>query len=159
MNTTRARGFTLIELMITLAIVGVLAGMAFPVRELMVKREKERELRVALREIRTALDSYKKAAEEGKLAKSADASGYPESLEQLESGVQDASTPDRRMLYFLRRIPRDPFNADMTLSAAATWGKRSYASSPDSPQEGRDVFDVHSLSKGKGLNGLPYRNW
>jgi len=97
-----ARGFTLIELVITVAIVALLASVALPVSELAVQRTKEQEL---------------------------------------------------------RRIPRDPFNADPTLSAAATWGKRSYASPPDDPKEGDDVFDVFSLAQGKGINGQPYRDW
>ena len=87
-------GFTLVELMITLAIIALLATMVYPVRELSVKRERERELRSALREIRVALDAYHKATEEGRVQKPADASGYPESLEALESGIQDASSPD-----------------------------------------------------------------
>lgn len=154
-----AGGFTLVELMITLAIIALLATMVYPVRELTLKRERERELRSALREIRTALDAYHKAAEEGRVQKAADASGYPESLEALEAGIEDASSPDKRRIYFLRRLPRDPMHPSPTVPAAATWGKRSYASSHDSPQEGRDVFDVYSLSRDKGLNGVPYRNW
>ncbi|MFN3717093.1 MAG: hypothetical protein ACK4R8_10260, partial [Thiobacillus sp.] len=62
-------------------------------------------------------------------------------------------------LYFLRRLPRDPFYPDASVPAAETWGLRSYASPPDAPVPGRDVFDVHSLSTAKGLNGLPYREW
>ena len=159
MQLRRQTGFTLVELMITLAIIGILATMAYPMREIVMKRERERELRIALREIRLALDAYKQAGDEGKLAKTADASGYPENLDALESGIEDASSADKRRIYFLRRIPRDPMNPDTTLSPAATWGKRSYASSHDSPQEGRDVFDVYSLSREKGLNGVAYRNW
>ncbi len=159
MPLRRQTGFTLVELMITLAIIGILATMAYPMREIVMKRERERELRIALREIRLALDAYKQAGDEGKLAKTADASGYPENLDALESGIEDASSADKRRIYFLRRIPRDPMNPDTTLSPAATWGKRSYASSHDAPQEGRDVFDVYSLSREKGLNGVAYRNW
>ena len=159
MQLRRQTGFTLVELMITLAIIGILATMAYPMREIVMKRERERELRIALREIRLALDAYKQAGDEGKLAKTADASGYPENLDALESGIEDASSPDKRRIYFLRRIPRDPMNADTTLSPAATWGKRSYSSAHDAPQEGRDVFDVYSLSRDKGLNGVAYRNW
>ena len=156
---TRLRGFTLVELMITVAIVGVLVVMAVPVKEMLVKRQNERDLRSALREIRGALDAYKRAAEEGKLKVSVGDSGYPKSLEDLAAGVENASSPDRQRIYFLRRIPRDPMNSDPNLGAAQTWGKRSYSSSADDPREGEDVYDVYSLSKGKDLRGVPYREW
>ena len=154
-----ARGFTLIELVITVAIVALLASVALPVSELAVQRTKEQELRRTLRQIRDAIDMYKQASDEGRIRKSIGDSGYPKKLEDLAEGVDDQKSPKKEKIYFLRRVPRDPFNADPTLSAAATWGKRSYASPPDDPKEGDDVFDVFSLAQGKGINGQPYRDW
>lgn len=153
------RGFTLIELIITVAIVGLLASVALPLAELTVQRDKEHELRHALREIRTALDAYKQAVADGRVARALNDTGYPPSLSVLTQGVPDASTPDKKMIYFLRRIPRDPLFNDPTRSNEESWGKRSYASSADAPEEGSDVFDVYSLSAAVGLNGVPYREW
>ena len=154
-----AQGFTLIELVITVAIVALLASVALPVSELAVQRTKEQELRRTLRQIREAIDLHKQASDEGRIRKSIGDSGYPKKLEDLAEGVDDQKSPKKEKIYFLRRVPRDPFNADPTLSAAATWGKRSYASPPDDPKEGDDVFDVFSLAQGKGINGQPYRDW
>lgn len=154
-----ASGFTLIEMVITVAIVALLATAAFPMTDLAVQRTRERELQRSLREIRNAIDAYKQASDEGRITKSVDESGYPRKLEDLVNGVDDSKSPKRRKIYFLRRIPRDPFNADTTLAPAATWGKRSYASPPDDPREGDDVYDVYSLADGKGIDGRPYREW
>jgi general secretion pathway protein G len=154
------RGFTLIELVITVAIVGLLASVALPLSELAVQRNKEHELRLALREIRTALDGYKLATSEGRVARSLGDSGYPPSLKVLVNGVPDVTSPDKKkIIYFLRHIPRDPMFEDATMMDEETWGKRSYASSADAPEEGDDVFDVYSKSEVVGLNGIPYRNW
>lgn len=152
------RGFTLIELIITVAIVAILASAALPLTQIAVQRGKEQELRTALRQIREAIDAYKQAADEGRVARAADASGYPPSLDALVLGVDDAKLPVRKSIYFLRRLPRDPFSPD-NLPAAETWGKRSYESPPDNPREGKDVFDIYSLAEGKGLNGIAYRQW
>jgi general secretion pathway protein G len=159
MIVKHGRGFTLIELVITVAIVGILAMTAMPLIEMNVKRQKESELRAALRDIRSALDAYRSAYEEGKFEKKVDDSGYPHHLEDLAKGVENIKDPNKAKLYFLRRLPRDPFSDDPTKLAEQTWGKRSYASPPDAPLEGADVFDVYSLSKGVGLNGTPYREW
>ncbi len=153
------RGFTLVELMITVAIAGVLVAMAVPVKEIVVKRQNERELRSALREIRGALDAHKRAADEGRLQVAVGESGYPRGIEDLVRGIDNPAAPGREKIYFLRRLPRDPFSRDESLAAAQTWGKRSYASPPDDPKEGADVYDVYSLSKEKGLNGVLYRDW
>ncbi len=154
-----SRGFTLIELVVTVAIVGILASIAVPLAEVNMRRAKEQELRSALRSIRNALDAYKQATEDGRILRQADGSGYPRSLEELDGGVADAKSPNQSKIYFLRRLPRDPFATDATATAAETWGKRSYASPPDAPQEGADVYDVYSLSSLSGLNGTAYREW
>ena len=155
----RTRGFTLIELVITVAIVAVLASVALPLNELVVQRAKEQDLRRALRELREAIDARKQASDEGRILKNIGESGYPRTLEELVEGVDDLRSPKKERLYFLRRIPRDPFALDPGLAPADTWGKRSYASPPDDPKEGEDVFDVFSLAGGKGINGRPYREW
>ncbi|MDR1367334.1 MAG: type II secretion system GspH family protein [Candidatus Accumulibacter sp.] len=156
---TKNRGFTFIELMMTLAIMGVLALVSVPMVELSIQREKEKELRAALIQIREALDAYKRATEQGQIAWRAGESGYPKRLGVLVEGVPDMKSPKRQKIYFLRRFPRDPMNPDADLKPEETWGKRSYRSPPDKPEEGEDVFDVFSLSDAAGLNGAPYREW
>lgn len=155
----RQAAFTLIELIVTVVIVGVLASVAFPLAEVTMKRSKEQELRSALRQIREGLDAYKQAGDEGRIVRRAGESGYPRSLEALVEGVEDAKSPLRSKIYFLRRIPRDPLATDVTIPPSKMWGKRSYASPADHPREGDDVFDVYSLAPGTGLNGIAYRDW
>ncbi|MEP6605190.1 MAG: type II secretion system protein [Nitrosospira sp.] len=158
-STPHNHGFTLVELMIVVAIMGVLASSAMPLYELNAQREKEKELRVALRQIREALDAYKRAVGDGRIARKADESEYPRKLEDLVVGIPDAKDPEKRKIYFLRRLPRDPMSADPALSDAGTWGKRAYESPPDNPQEGDDVFDVYTRSQQIGLNGIAYDKW
>ena len=148
----KAHGFTLVELLIVVAIMALLASIAAPLAELSYQRGKEQELRTALREIREAIDAYKRAADDGKIEKSADSSGYPPSLKTLVEGVPDKSTPEKSTLYFLRRIPRDPISGE-------DWGVRAYASPANDPQPGKDVYDVYSKSEEIGLNKVPYKEW
>ena len=154
-----ARGFTLIELVVTIAILGLLATVAVPFAQLVQQRQKEAELRDGLKQIRNAIDAYKQAVVEKRIQRPADSTGYPPDLDVLWQGVPDATKPDDSKIYFLRRLPRDPFFPDAAAAPAATWGKRSYASPPDEPQEGDDVYDVYSLSEKTGLNGVRYREW
>jgi general secretion pathway protein G len=155
----RIRGFTLIELVITLAIIGLLTTAAMPLAKLVAQREKEAELRAALRDIRSALDAYRTAAQSGHIKLELGATGYPPDLKSLYAGVEDQSSEKNVDLYFLRRLPRDPFFPDGSVAAEDTWELRSYQSPPDDPQPGEDVYDVYSLAPGTGLNGVPYRNW
>lgn len=158
----RGHGFSYIEILVTVAILALLATAAVPAVELMVTRQKEARLRHELRVIREALDAYKKASDEGRVPKEAGASGYPRRLEDLVSGVEDAKDPQRRRIYFLRRLPSDPMfvmSDEAAVTASQTWGKRSYDSPPDQPREGEDVYDVYSMNSTKGLNGIPYNQW
>jgi general secretion pathway protein G len=153
------RGFTLVELMVSLAIVVLLASLVTPMVITAIKREKEQELRTALRQIRQAIDDYRQAGDEGRIVRLPGQTGYPRSLAALVTGAPDALDAQGRRLYFLRRVPRDPFFADDRVPAEDTWSKRSYASAPDQPEPGADVYDVQSRSEGTGLNGVPYRQW
>lgn len=153
------RGFTLVELLVTLSIMAVLALAATPLLQVAVQRDKERELRLALVQVREGLDAYKRAAEQGRIVVKLGDSGYPKSLEELEKGVPDQRSLNKQNLYFLRRLPRDPMASDASVKAEDTWGLRSYASPPDEPASGADVFDVYSKSEKIGLNGVPYAKW
>jgi len=155
----KLKGFTLIELVITVAIIGVLASVALPLNELIVQRAKEADLRRSLREIRDALDVYRQASDESRIIPRPSQSGYPKRLEDLVTGVEDAKDPKKARIYFLRRLPRDPFATDPALADADTWGKRSYDSPPDDPRDGDDVFDVFTRSTLVGLNGRPLKEW
>lgn len=153
-------GFSLIELVITLAVLGVLASMTIPLAEHAHRRIKEAELRDSLKEIRKAIDAYKSAYDEGKILNAPELSGYPPNLEILVEGVPNQRDGQRKKIYFLRRIPVDPFEKNNGAQAALySWGLRSYASEANDPRAGSDVFDVYSQSDEIGLNGVPYKKW
>ncbi len=152
------KGYTLIEMLVVVAIVGILAVGAMPFVRYGEVRVKERELRSALREIRGAIDAYHKGVLEGRIARKVDTPGYPPDLETLVKGVDDLKSPQKRKIYFLRRIPADPFNPNPASSKDA-WGIRSYDSPAEDPRAGDDVYDVYSQGKGRGSNGVPYRDW
>jgi general secretion pathway protein G len=146
------------ELVVTLALLALLATLAMPLSELEVQREREAGLRSALHDIRDAIDGYKAAADKGLIQRKVGDSGYPPSLRVLVEGVTNQRKPTGDKLYFLRRVPRDPF-APAELGADDNWDLRSYSSSAESPNPGDDVYDVHSRATGAGLNGLPYQRW
>ncbi|MBI2956850.1 MAG: type II secretion system protein [Acidobacteria bacterium] len=149
----RERGLTLLELVVATAILMVLATMALPLARVKIKSDKEIELRRALREMRTAIDRYKDAADRSLIAVKADTEGYPPDLETLVEGVQLAGKPDRRVR-FLRRIPTDP------MTNSTEWGLRCVQDEPDSRFWcGDDVFDVYSRSSGTALDGTRYNEW
>ncbi len=154
----RVRGFTLMELVVTLALLGVLAAMAAPLAELTVRRHREQALRQALLDIRAGLDRYKVATERGLIAQRVGDSGYPPSLAVLVDGVPNQRSAKGELLYFLRRLPRDPF-APPQLPAVQSWGLRSYQSPAQAPMAGNDVFDVYSRANGKALDGSNYAEW
>jgi general secretion pathway protein G len=153
------RGFTLVEMVMTVAIVGVLASAAMPLASLVSQRSKEQDLRQSLLQIREAIDAYRRDFDAGRIAKGTTDSGYPKSLKDLTEGVLDQTSQKKKRLIYLRRLPRDPLVTDPSVSAAETWGLRSYDSPPEEPSPGNDVFDVYSLNKGVGLNGIPYSKW
>ena len=152
-------GFTLIEMMIVIAIIGVLVSVAAPFAQIAEQRVRENDLRRALRELRQGIDAYKQAVDEGRVQRATQDSGYPKTLDVLVDGVEDLKSPNRKKIYFMRRIPRDPMDLNQLLAPAQTWETRSYASPPEEPKEGDDVFDIHSKSTRLGLNQIPYKAW
>jgi general secretion pathway protein G len=154
-----ARGYTLIELLVVLGVLGLLASMAMPLAEMTVQRERERELKRALWEIRDAIDAYKKSRDVGAIPNSSGAPSYPATLQTLLQPIPDARDGHRgETLRFLRSVPRDPF-ADPSLPADKSWGLRSFLSDAEDPRPGADVYDIYSQSPKLGLNGVPLRQW
>ena len=149
------RGLTLVELIVAFTIMMLLTAMAVPMAKMRVRREKERELRYALREIRTAIDKFKDASDLQQVGETAKVGteGYPESLEQLVEGVKAPGAGDKK-IRFLRRIPKDP------LTNSTDWGKRSMQDDPKSTSwGGQNVFDVYTKSQEKAADGTPYSEW
>lgn len=144
------------ELVVTLALLGLMAMLAQPLAELNHQREREQRLRQSLREIRVAIDRYKTAHEQGLIERKAGDSGYPPDLQTLVDGVPNVKSPRRERLFFLRKLPRDPMLGD---GEGGAWGLRSYASTADAPSAGSDVFDIYSRAAGQGLDGVAYREW
>lgn len=152
-------GFTMIELLAVMAILGVLAAAVLPLGETLLVAHKERELKVALKEIRGALDDYRRTFGSDPTTTEVGSSGFPPDLQSLVQGVPDTRAHrSGHRLYFLRAIPRDPF-ADPALPPEKTWQLRSYASPAERPEAGTDVYDVHSTSSAKALDGSLYASW
>lgn len=159
---TRCRGFTLIEMVVVLAIVAILAMAAQPLHELALRRTQEAALRLALRELRNAIDEHRNAVQGKRIAAGEKGSPYPPTLLSLVQGIpaldEQGQPSATQRVYLLRRLPRDPF-ADPQLPAHLSWGLRASTSPPDAPQAGDDVFDVHSRSPLVALDGSQHADW
>lgn len=153
------RGFTLIEMMISLALLATLASAAIPIYQRQEQQLNEEELRVALRDIRSAIDRYGQLVEEGIIEKDADMSNWPASLDLLVDGVVNKKSPNKEKIYLLRRIPRDPFCDCDGRKNTETWRVRASTQAPGETTGGKDVWDVSSTSSQPGLNGIPYAQW
>jgi general secretion pathway protein G len=154
-------GFTLVEMLVTLALVGIAASVVLPLASVIDTRAKESELRRDLRTIRQALDNYKTAADAGVIDKATGASGYPASLDVLVTGVPRSAAMgfSAKPMMFLRSIPRDPFALDKDIPAASTWNIRSYGAKPGDFSGGADVFNIASKSDKTALDGSRYSDW
>jgi general secretion pathway protein G len=154
---SQRRGFSFIELLVVTTIILVLAGAVMPLARITIQRQREIELRRALREVRTAIDKYKDAVDQGQIGGTDNqlgSEGYPPDLETLVEGVTAAGDASARKLKFLRRIPADP------MTRSTEWGLRSYQDAPDARSwGGKNVFDIYSRSEGTALDGTKYRDW
>lgn len=149
----RQAGFTLAELVMVAAIMLILAAVALPVAKFTSKRARETELRASLRDMRNAIDEYKRYSDVGLIPVDLGSEGYPSELELLVEGVDIVGQVDKKAR-FLRRIPIDP------MTGKDEWGLRSFQDEPDATSwGGENVYDVYSTSQGVGLNGVPYRKW
>lgn len=151
-GTPRQRGFTLAELVTVCALLAVLAAVVLPTSRFMVKRERENELRFALRQMRSAIDEYKRLSDQGMIQVQLGTEGYPKELDDLAKGVDIVGQTTKHK--FLRKIPMDP------MTGKAEWGLRSYQDDADSPSwGGQNVYDVYSLSEATGLDTTKYKDW
>ncbi|MCK5377723.1 MAG: type II secretion system protein [Acidobacteria bacterium] len=145
------KGFTLAELVMVVALIAVLSTIALPVAKFTVKRRKEADLRLALRQVRTAIDEYKRLSDQGLIPVKLGGEGYPEELEELVEGVEIVGQVTKRK--FLRRIPVDPMTKD-------EWVLRSYQDSWDSTSwGGENIYDLHTSSEGVAIDGTKYSDW
>jgi len=151
------KGFTFVELLVVTTIVLILASVVQPLAKVTIQRTRETELRRVLREVRTAIDKFKDAADAGLIPTTelkANSEGYPPDLETLVEGVSVANDATGRKLKFLRRIPVDPTTGD------SEWGLRAYQDKPDATTwSGQNVYDVYSKNQGTALDGTKYRDW
>ena len=149
-NKHKQHGLTLIELIVATSILLILTGMAVPMARVTIKRQKEKDLRAALWQLRDGIDRYKDAADRGAFQTKVGSEQYPPDLETLVKGVDVGG----KKLKFLRRIPTDPMTGD------TDWGLRSMQDDPDSDSwDGNNVFDVHTKSTGTALDGTKYKDW
>jgi general secretion pathway protein G len=152
-----SRGFTFVELVVATAVMMILASAALPIARVSMKRQREKDLRYTLREIRTAIDKFKDYADTGRISTlelQFGSENYPASLEVLVEGVAMANDPTGRKLKFLRRVPIDP------MTGVPDWGMRAYQDNPDSRVwGGQNVYDVYTKSEGIALDGTKYRDW
>jgi general secretion pathway protein G len=155
--TGGSEGYSFVELIVVCTIVGILASAIMPLAKVTMQRQREMELRRELREMRTAIDRFKDAADQGVIPSTeltTGSEGYPPRLDTLVEGVQLANDASGRRLKFLRRIPVDP------VTGTAEWGLRSYQDKPDATSwGGQNVYDVRSTSGGRALDGSLYRDW
>ena len=153
----RQEGFSFVELLVVSALLLIISSAVLPLAKVTIQRQREVELRRALREMRTAIDRYKDAVDQGMIGSvdvKAGSEGYPADLDVLVNGVAVANDASGRKLKFLRRIPIDP------MTKSTDWGKRSYQDSPESTSwGGQNVFDVYTKSGGTGLDGTKYSDW
>lgn len=158
-NLGTEKGLTLIELVIVVAIIGILASAVAPLANLSKKRAKEFELKRTLRILRSGIDKYKKAYDNKNIDNEIGRSGYPESFLELIEGVKDVKDPNGRMIYFLRRLPRDPMSTNEFIPPEETWEIRAYDNEPDDFSGGEDIYDIRSSSDNIALDGTAYKEW
>lgn len=155
----RNKGFTLVELMVTITLIGILASVLVPITQVTRQRVQEEELKLALKEIRKAIDDYKQAGDDGRIARSADTTGYPKTLSELVEGVIDIQDSKGKKIFFLRKIPIDPMYMGPKIKPEKMWNIRSYQNDLNNFHYDGDVYDIHSSSTKVGLNGTAYKDW